>query len=1232
MEERHGPIRLEDHSLEEIVSALAAGVPVQRAGAAPFRLDTSDKRKAFAFYGRNRDLWRSSRTVQAKEVESLLEALEEDLPAQAALPARGRIDKPVWHLERLEVHRFGGLHRHIGQDGEDPDDLVVELDKEITLVSGFNGAGKTALLSAIVWCLTGKALRSQHMPQEVHEPMAVEWTEAGERALEDGNRPELAVPPLVPIPAGEDLVRLGDRPRLDTSVRLTFRRESDGEIRHVTRRLRMSGRKLGAPVEGLDALGLSALAIEAGTLMPGVAAQMRFDERTDLAQAVSQLTGLKPLQELGQRSVRLVNRLRKTERGAAEERRDGKLGQFRTHLETFLDGWAERSDLGSPPEILLPGEEVESRQEGSGSTCRATCHSTLSACRKRLRRAGAAMSRDAGQVLGREIEITERSEVVSLTRALDEAAGRLRGSDLRELPTVALLIELGKVPDDDAASAMETVRGIRERAHALAGSWRMNGRRPGGVLYARVAAWHRDNHPDEDLSSCPVAGLTLKACPETPARHFREGGSRTVPGNRQRHLEDGIRMGAGRGGRSLDALPASVRGHADRTSPGTLLAMCRMGYVEELLGHEAFSGTLSKLREAGEAVWDIAVSENGLPEAPGPVQVDLPVLLAGGRLQERLSAISHALMLRAHRKRGGDALKGILDRYIGSVAPTGEGAEPVSAGGPSREGRKTWRPEEAALREQIETVRRAVQNALPIVSLARQLEALETVRQEWDAQAARLLLLDRAAAAVEPYLGLPELVHERVSGLIRSLDRDTAEWLGRIYRPHYLGGPSYGGFEPEEGSRFGMRAGIGDLRVPAHQVMNASLLRACVWAFLFAFWEHVRRHAGCVSCVLLDDLQTHFDPMNSENLAAVVPRMPECGMRPLIVSNDVRFVASIQGQAAIVAGGQAGLERVAARPDILIEAHRHSQPCMEEIRERRDRWKEDQNNVRKAQDFVKSVRVDMESRLWNLLATDPLVLHAPTLGDLLGRLRHARNGGERPFDERPFGKLLSHRALRDTEPFYRTISKAHHRPTEITPQDAADVCDAYEDVHGILRGCSASYARFLGRLEREDHAILLADMPPAPAIASLSGSRISVLGRLAARSGSDVLAAADDAEVLEMDTLGPVAMYAVRASTLGLVALPGQVAIVALEREASPGDAVVALHGGTAYARRFHKDRRDLSRTILTADSSGSANVPPMMAVDSAATRVMPVIGVLYDERRVPRPGRGRRRQLVGNP
>ena len=71
----------------------------------------------------------------------------------------------------------------------------------------------------------------------------------------------------------------------------------------VQRALTVSARgKIGMIATGLEELGLPDLAIEAGTLMPGIAAHMRFDEKTTFADAIAQLTGLKPLEDMGRRS------------------------------------------------------------------------------------------------------------------------------------------------------------------------------------------------------------------------------------------------------------------------------------------------------------------------------------------------------------------------------------------------------------------------------------------------------------------------------------------------------------------------------------------------------------------------------------------------------------------------------------------------------------------------------------------------------------------------------------------------------------------------------------------------------------------------------------------------------------------------------------------------------------------------------------------------------------------
>jgi len=1149
-------------------------------------------------------------------VESVLKALDEQSPTAIKSLPQAEADKPIWHLEGVEVHRFGGLQHHLGPDGEDPAPLVLELDKDITLISGFNGAGKTALLSAIIWCLTGKALRSQHMPHEVHEPMAVEWSTDTDGMQETDSPQEIAVPPIVPIPSADNLARLGDLPKNDTRVSLTFRRPDTGKTSRVTRKLEVVKGKFRTVVEGRDGLGISALAIEAGTLMPGVAAHMRFDERSSLAQAVSQLTGLRPLEDLGHRTKRLVDRLRTVEKRRTEKARDNKTADFKAALQRLREGWSEHPDLAQVPEILLPGEtqEVEpgtnSCDDGGGQQGQTDCTSSIAAAKERLNKFQCGMSVAMEAILGCRIELTKRQEVDTISRKLDHAADRLKKSALSELPSIRLLLNLGKITDVEADAALTAIREIIDRARSLSERLAQERQAARWRLYSRVSAWHKDRHPDQHISNCPVCGTDLDEVPpdallelsvKEALNKCREADSDIAKTKVEWERDEAAAF--------LNGLAESLRRFADNPPRDTLLGICRKGYVEELLVHEAFTGWLEPLRNGGQVLWNIASGEHPLPEPSKVEDSALPDLFSFGKLQKRLNAVAYTLMLREHRKRSFEVLQALTARYIGKAKSVGK-----STGvGESDAAEYGFKPDEQPLREQIEAIRSAVQNANPVIYLARQLGDLERLNREWKFEENRIELLVRAADAVEPYLKFPDLVHERVTGMIETLSDNTEAWLGKIYRSHYSGGPSYGGIEPTEDSGFGLRAELLDMRVPAYQVMNASLLRACVWAFLFALWEHICKRTGGLSCMLLDDPQTHFDPNNRENLAAAISLMPDHGMRPLITSNEMHFIASIQGKLRSRTTNRPTCTALRLDPVSSAKLTATLSPAPEEIKEKGDQWRNDENHVLKAQDFVKCVRVDIENRLWNLLAADQLIMHKPTLGDLLDRIRHARKQGERPFDEQPFERLVTHMALRDGEPFYEIINRAHHRPMEITPGDAVEVNKAYTVVHRILRSCNASYDRFMGRLMNEDRDLILGDGPPAPAAVTLPSRKLPVLGRLAARGSADILAIGDDHEQLALDSLGSVAMYALRGPTLGSLALAGQVVMVSLDRKPDEGEPVIALYKDRVYARCLYRDKVNFSWIVLVADRSGTERVPPPLIVPTSATRAMPIVGILYD-------------------
>ena len=144
-------------------------------------------------------------------------------------------------------------------------------------------------------------------------------------------------------------------------------------------------------------------------------------------------------------------------------------------------------------------------------------------------------------------------------------------------------------------------------------------------------------------------------------------------------------------------------------------------------------------------------------------------------------------------------------------------------------------------------------------------------------------------------------------------------------------------------------------------------------------------------------------------------------------------------------------------------------PVVDEVRTRCEFWQRTNvNDVVLARAFVYPVRVRIEIKLWDLLASDPTVLNDPTLNDLLGRIINARNGGELPFNEEPFRKLIELPALRAGAPFRDVINKAHHgRADQVSPVEADIVRLGYEEVFAAIDACWLAYARFIGCLPPE---------------------------------------------------------------------------------------------------------------------------------------------------------------------
>ena len=1190
-------VSLVDCGLEDLVAALLQQQPIAVPGGAPFVLRDDNARRILGHYAQNRHLWPRAKPVGGDEIEGVLQALDAPLPVEAATRSPDTAKKK-WRLTCIEAHRFAGLHRHCGPAGEDPDAFALDLDRDITLIRGFNGAGKTALQNVIVWCLTGRALRSQHMPDEIHEPMAVYWT-GGRPVADGGNEPSLALPPAVPIPSAAELESLRERAKVDTWAQLTFRDPDSDEVRVVRRRLTVGRRgKIGMAVDGLDELGLTDLAIEVGTLMPGIAAHMRFDERTTFATAVATLTGLKPLEDLGRRSERVVKRLRRQETANAERASATKVQEFNDWRRNMRGAWTAQPDLGDPVDLLGPDDRTDPEQWTS----------LLADARRHLESTIEKSEEKVAAALGRTLETED--EANALLEQLGHAGDSLKARVLQGLPSIAVAQELAAVTEGDMASARTLIREMVERAEAVAGRLTRPGEMARLQLYARVAAWHREHHAGVPVEDCPVCGTDLARVPEDEVLGRDVADALRLC----RDVDGDLAKGATEWERDasrdfIERLPASLRGFADRPLLDDLVGIYRAAYVDELLADRSFAGPLRSLKKGAESVWDIAAAAHPLNVGPAIGPMVWPKVFEQSRLAGLSANVERAVRLAKQRTENKAAIKGLMERYVGTT-----NLQDVDGTQAAPNGTGDGGPDELPLRDQIEALRRCVSGAAPTLSLLGQLDKLDSVSEAHAELRTRLGRIGKAAEAMSVFAEFPNVVFQQVTGLIDALDEGTRVWLERIYRPHYRGGPAYSGFDAAHEKGLGLRAGVGVVEVDAHRIMNASQLRACVWAFVFSLWERVRAQIGGIDCMLLDDPQDQFDPINSENLAAAIAEMPDCGMRPLVTSNDYRFLDTVRAklpeQSTNCPSWYAGFISPISNSRLTAGVG----PTRGEIEELRQSWRADENDEVKARAFVGAVRVNIENRLWDFLAADPAGRWKPTLSDLIGALRSARNNGERPFDEPPFARLLSHLGLRDSAPFYRCINKAHHRPRDMTPIDAGEVDRVFGEVDSLLRSCSAAYARFMGRVTREDGNLSVGDPPPAPLAMVIGREPIPLVGEVSARSSADLLAAGLEGRIFHFESLGAVACYGVRSPGLSPLALQGQVVVVSLDADAEDGEPVVALCAGRTYLRRLFGDRDDPSRVVLACDRSGTERVPPTLLLPRATTRLLPVVAIVYDE------------------
>jgi hypothetical protein len=577
------PTPLYVHTLETLCKELISGRAVGLAkDGVEFRIDSSAARSILEWYRVNTTKW--NKNVQKGDLEAITDRIQvsppECPPLQSGKTAR---QTRVIHLGSIRVHRFASIH-HYGDAVSAPQEFDFTFEKPLTLIHGRNGSGKTSIMSAISWCLTGHVFRSQRAPERTDNP--VELGLAGTESEEESPA-GFDISAVTPIPPAVVIEALGDQTvPLDTWVELRFVDDIGSEVGTIRRSVSRSSR--GSIVESepdFSSLDLDPMAREVGTRLPGLVPYVQLGEFSDLGRAVTELTGFRPLQDLVKHVTRVQNRLR---RGAIDERR----AEIATVDEEFLVARKELTELVDRNPEIAPTTSVPSPQDEGD------LESLLQELTDHFDGMAAESLEESRLILGDSFEPADRSLRKDLIESVGPALGSLALSSLARLPSAARLGELGRHESAEAQSAERLILELLEEAQELALLQEEPERASRLRLYSRIVGWLTElPEPPHEVASCPVCSTALEGKSDSITQrpiteHFEQ-----LLRDRREYLEKTISSWQDAAlARLRSELPMAVRAELERDLPNSPSDLIENALVQELFDSEHFGGALKVLR------------------------------------------------------------------------------------------------------------------------------------------------------------------------------------------------------------------------------------------------------------------------------------------------------------------------------------------------------------------------------------------------------------------------------------------------------------------------------------------------------------------------------------------------------------------------------------------------------------------------------------------------------------
>ncbi len=1193
MEPEYKPIPLYAHTVESLCDELVSGraVPLDD-GEDYIKFDSVETRAVFSWYCKNKDKWAGNNTKA--NVEKIVDTLMTRPPVKPVVSrALDSKEKRCLHLRAIRAHRFAGIHKY-GSVTEASDDFEYCFEKSVTLIEGKNGSGKTALLNAIVWCLTGKIYRSQRKPEKIEEEIEITTASNGDEECISKK-----CTAITPVPEAEILKLLKDTEvPLDTWVELTFVDDHKNEVRKVKRSLSRSPRgKIRISESGFDTLGVDPIALEVGTSMAGLIPYIQLEEASDMGKAIAALTPLRALEDLVKDAKNSQGKLKgglKRDREKEIEDFDREYSNKCSELKGLIEG-SPTVEIG----VEVP-EDVTKKDTGG----------VLREMRNCLAELEAKALEDCKRILGEGFDAKDPENREDLRKNVGKALGLLGTKSLGRLASAQRLGNLGKLTTGEIEGARALIDTLLSQASEIEELVQSPERAVRERLYARIGAWIREN--SNEINVCPICQEVLgdridKVTGKKIVDHLKEHAEKD-----KEYLAKAIKEWGNSYIKKLKAeLPSCLSSEMENDLPRRPVDLIAKAFGEELFDDEVFKQSLSPLRDTAQTLCKNVLDTLAEYKDLEPLSCSDYLQQNCKQLCDMLGKLNRALCFWEWRKENGEGCKEAFDKIIGRESESD-----------AYVGDKRNKSESRTLLDFLLVLDKLVKNATPLHEAQLKVKSLRNKLRDRRKKERRIRYYSKAEKAIEKLLQLEKIVDAQIGSLMSKLSSDVMVWKGRFYQSARVGVPEVAGTDIGLHGSLLIGANVGGTRASARHISNTSDLRATLLAVLISFWKQLMEERGGLSLILLDDLQELFDSPNRRRVANSIPEIVDAGGRVIVTTNDRDFEREV-ARSCKAGLGDGDLDRREIHALSLTRCCITLGKYRTEIERKRKEFEnpENENEDQPARDYIKDLRIYLDERLHDFFNTVPVSLpRMSTLSDSLNVLRGWRRSGQEPFANPVFEQLLNAPELQSTNPFMVLMNKAHHKDEhEITYYEVNEVRSQCVHVLELVENAYLEYERWLQR----DLPAAVPDRPSLPGRGATVQFSVPMFDDLAAATRESGITEIREAqELFTSDCLGAYAVYVIHSESFGFAAEKNCRAIVRLDDEpVDDNSLVIALHGDKVYARRFLQQFTNPEVVGLSSEDANPMNRAPSLLLPTTEVRLLKVVGIIFDGTPVwPRP------------